>query len=89
MTWTPPLSHLYLLRFFLCHASNSSTTAATLRFLPAGVSTIQAQGTFSSEKRPPLTPAMETLLMSLPGCARRQSSISWRDTWAPEILRAS
>jgi hypothetical protein len=87
--WIPPLNHLYLLRFFLCHASNSFTTEATPRVFPAGVSTIQARGTFSSEKRPPLTPATVTSLINLSGWTRRQSSISTGDTWAPETLRVS
>jgi hypothetical protein len=66
-TSIPPLSHLYLLRFFWCHDSNSFITADAPRFFPERLNTTHALGTFSSEVRPPETPATVTSLMSFSG----------------------
>ena len=88
-TSKPPLNHLYLLRFFWCHDSNTFITADAPRFFPAKFSTIHALGIFSSEVRPPETPATVTSLMSFSGCSRRQFSISTGDTCAPETFSVS
>jgi len=58
-------------------------------FFPAKFSTIHALGIFSSEVRPPETPATVTSLMSFSGCSRRQFSISTGDTCAPETFSVS
>ena len=90
-TSMPPLSHLYLLRFSWCHFSSSPITFALPHSLlaPRSLSTIQARGTFSSSVRPPETPATVASVIRCKGWARRQSSISTGETWAPETLRVS
>jgi len=55
-------------------------TSADPTFFPSGLKTIQALGTFSSDVRPPETPATVTSVMYLAGWARRQSSISFGET---------
>lgn len=88
-TSIPPLNHLYLLKFALDQSSNSFIDFCTPFSLASSLNTSHALGTFSSDVRPPETPATQTSTRSLPGCMRKTSSISVGETCTPETLRVS
>ena len=80
---------MYLLKFFLIHASSVCTTARSPLRRPSSLSTSHARGIFSSLVRPPVTPATQTSVMSRSGCTRSVSSTSFGETCAPETLSVS
>lgn len=92
-TSIPPRSHLYLLKFSLCHRSSSFITFSFpqpfFASLPTSLRTTHALGTFSSFVRPPLTPATLASVMIPWGFERRQFSISTGETWEPDTFRVS
>lgn len=88
-TSNPPRNHLYLLRFFSDQIFKSLMTPTSPRFLPASLRTIHARGTFSSDVRPPDTPATDTSEIHFLGCAKRTFSISTGETCRPETFNVS
>ena len=59
-TSNPPLNHFCFVRFCRDHSSNTLMVLVAPSLLPALLRTIHARGTFSSDVRPPLTPATTT-----------------------------
>jgi hypothetical protein len=88
-TSIPPRSHLYLVRFSCVQVMRVSIVFTSPLRLPSSLRTTHARGTFSSDVRPPLTPATDTSIIRWSGCALKTDSISVGDTWFPDTFRVS
>ena len=88
-TSNPPLNHFCFVRFCRDHSSSTLMVLVAPSLLPALLRTIHARGTFSSDVRPPLTPATTTSSIRRSGWANNAISSSDGETWTPETLRVS